>query len=82
MRRYALYEHAWVAAHSPRPVPVPGLLLDVQPHWVHSVSINPVMHEYDSAALGAPSQTLYLPRLGRAPIPLSIGLAPSGALVL
>lgn len=41
MRHYALYDHRWTEIH--RPEPVPGLLLELPPHLVHSVSSNPVM---------------------------------------
>lgn len=40
MRHYALYDHRWTKIH--RPESVPGLLLELQPHLVHSVSSNPV----------------------------------------
>ena len=34
MRHYALYDHRWTKIH--RPESVPGLLLELQPHLVHS----------------------------------------------
>jgi len=34
------YEHSWTVIH--RPQPVPGLLIELHPHFVHAVSSNPV----------------------------------------
>lgn len=65
MRRIALYEYAWVEAH--RPVPVPGLFLDLQAHWVHSVSSNPVMREFDVTTVhDSTRQVSYKPMMGDA----------------
>ncbi len=78
MRHYALYDHRWIEIH--RPEPVSGLLLELQPHLVHSLSSNPVMHECDSSTLNSLyRQTSYRPRLGPAPIPFS---APLGSFAL
>lgn len=41
MRLVARYDYAWTVIH--RPQPVPGLLIELHPHYVHAVSSNPVM---------------------------------------
>lgn len=41
MRLVARYDYAWTVIH--RPEPVPGLLIELHPHYVHAVSSNPVM---------------------------------------
>jgi hypothetical protein len=78
MRHYALYDHRWTEIH--RPEPVPGLLLELPPHLVHSVSSNPVMESLDVTTIHDDErQVSYRPRLGPAPIPFP---APIGLFAL
>lgn len=41
MRLVARYDYAWTVIQ--RPQPVPGLLIELNAHYVHAVSSNPVM---------------------------------------